>query len=165
MPYKRLDDTTKGKIEVTAWPHRSLPKRGFAWFILGTWIMLMIPALALIGTAALWAILPFLIMSVGLIWFFLERNYKDRELTETLVLSHEHVSLTRIGPRNAVQSWEANPHWVDIEMHRKEKPVENYLTLRGNGRTVEFGAFLTPDERVELHEELRRAFAQANSWH
>jgi len=165
MPYEWQDDTQNRTITVIARPHRSLPKRGFAWFILITWTMLMVPALAVIGTAALWVILPFLVLSVGLIWYFLDRSYKDGDLTETLVLSHELVTLTRVGPRKAVQDWQANPHWVDITMHRKDTPVENYLTLRGNGRTVEFGAFLTADEREALYDEMRNAFARANSWH
>jgi uncharacterized membrane protein len=33
-------------------------------------------------------------------------------------------------------------------------PVENYVTMRGNGRTVEIGAFLSPDERLDLYREL-----------
>ena len=34
-------------------------------------------------------------------------------------------------------------------------PVPAYLTMRGNGRIVELGAFLTADERQHLHDELR----------
>jgi uncharacterized membrane protein len=35
--------------------------------------------------------------------------------------------------------------------------VPQYLTLRGAGREVELGAFLTEAERVSLESELRRA--------
>jgi uncharacterized membrane protein len=43
---------------------------------------------------------------------------------------------------------------------RQDGPVENYLTLRGAGREVEIGRFLTPEERVSLHEELELALAK-----
>ncbi len=46
-------------------------------------------------------------------------------------------------------------------MHRKDGPVENYLTLSGSDRTVEIGAFLSPEERAALYGELQGAFAQA----
>jgi uncharacterized membrane protein len=46
-------------------------------------------------------------------------------------------------------------------MHGKRGPVENYLTLSGSDRTVEIGAFLSPEERVALHGELQSAFARA----
>ena len=32
--------------------------------------------------------------------------------------------------------------------------VENYVTLKGGGREVEIGAFLSPEERLVLHDEL-----------
>jgi len=31
-----------------------------------------------------------------------------------------------------------------------DAPVENYLTLEGNQRTVELGGFLSPEERLTL---------------
>ena len=162
MPYEWRATSRPESTQVTAWPHRSLPRRDFARFILVTWAMLMIPAIALVGTAALWGILPFLVLAIGLIWYFLERSYRDGDLIETLHLTHDEVTLTRSEPRKPTQTWSANPHWVEISLHRDKGPVENYITLRGNGRTVEFGAFLSAEERVALHGELRDAFAKAN---
>jgi uncharacterized membrane protein len=42
-------------------------------------------------------------------------------------------------------------------MHNTGGPVPSYLTLRGAGREVELGAFLTQDERVTLERDLRSA--------
>jgi uncharacterized membrane protein len=38
--------------------------------------------------------------------------------------------------------------------------VPNYLTLKGNGREVEIGAFLSEPERLTLRRELMAALAQ-----
>jgi uncharacterized membrane protein len=38
--------------------------------------------------------------------------------------------------------------------------VPNYLTLKGEGREVELGAFLSEEERVALHAALRDRIPQ-----
>jgi uncharacterized membrane protein len=40
-------------------------------------------------------------------------------------------------------------------MHPKGGPVPNYVTLSGNGREVEIGAFLSEEERKALYDDLR----------
>ena len=41
--------------------------------------------------------------------------------------------------------------------------LKNYLTLVGKGRHIELGAFLSPDERIELKDKIQNALAKANS--
>jgi uncharacterized membrane protein len=147
-------------VQVTLWPHRSLPRRGFAAFILITFGMLMVPLLALLGTLALWGLLPFLLGALGLMWYFLERSYKDGTLTEVLRLWSDRAELVRTNPRGPQQSWEANPHWVRVGIRKTGGPVEYYLTLSGGGREVELGAFLSPEERADLHDRLAMALAR-----
>jgi len=45
-----------------------------------------------------------------------------------------------------------------VHMHETGGPVPHYVTLSGNGREVEIGAFLSEDERVELFSELKARF-------
>ncbi|SFR52539.1 DUF2244 domain-containing protein [Litoreibacter janthinus] len=137
---------------VLLWPHRSLPRGGFVFFIAITCIMLTFPLLPLIGTAAIWVLLPFLVLTVALLWVFIMRSYRSGQLVEELSLWPDHMTLVRRNPDGTRQDWEANPYWVEVISH--DKPVEAYLTLRGGPREVEMGAFLTPEERIELKEEL-----------
>jgi len=44
-------------------------------------------------------------------------------------------------------------------MHQTGGLVPYYVTLKGNGRTVENGAFLSEDERRALYGELASALA------
>ena len=161
MPF--VTNRHNNHTRITAWPHSSLPKRGFVLFIGATWAMLMIPMLALLGTVALWGLLPFLLLSLGSAWYFLQRSYKDRQILETLTLDHAQAQITRQNPRGGDQSWRANVHWVVLSILPKGGPVDNYLTLTGNGRCVEFGAFLTPDERIALSQELETLLIQFKS--
>ena len=39
----------------------------------------------------------------------------------------------------------------------QDSPIENYLTLEGNQRTIELGAFLSPEERIELKVNIETA--------
>ncbi|HEU0223312.1 MAG TPA: DUF2244 domain-containing protein [Paracoccaceae bacterium] len=43
-------------------------------------------------------------------------------------------------------------------MHLDGK-VENYLTLKAEGREIELGAFLAPEERVALKADIEAALA------
>ncbi len=138
------------------WPYRSLPRRGFVIVIGGAFAVLIIPELALLGSPVVWGILPFAMFVLWLLWFFLEKSYRDGEIIEELSIWSDHIHLSRTGPRACYQEWQANPYWVTLALHKSGGPVANYLTLKGNGREVELGAFLHADERVPLCETLRR---------
>lgn len=162
MPYEwsKKDMRTGSGARLHMWPYRSLPKRGFVTFIAITAAMLAIPLLALIGQVALWGLLPFLLLAVIAIWLALGRSYKDGELLETLTLRGDDISVHRREPYKADQEWRANPYWVQVALQTHGGPVDDYLTLKGSGRTIEIGAFLTPEERVALHKELSGMLAE-----
>jgi uncharacterized membrane protein len=143
------------------WPHRSLPRRGFAGFMLATCVMISLPLFAVLGTAALWALLPFLAGTVVLLWWALERSYATGRLHEALVIDAQEVLLTRTNPRGKIQKWDCNAYWAQAQIYPSGGPVANYVTLRGAGREVELGAFLSVDERRALYDEVRGALSAA----
>ncbi len=156
MPYRWTSPPPENKTaELTLWPHRSLPAEGFVIFIGVTFLFLLMPLFAVIGSMILWGLLPFLMGTLALTWAFIRKNYRDGELTENLSLWSDRIELVRAGPRAPRKSWEANPYWVRVELHEKGGPVENYVTLTGGGRAVEIGAFLSADERVTLYHDIR----------
>ncbi|MHC0053188.1 DUF2244 domain-containing protein [Actibacterium sp. D379-3] len=143
------------------WPYRSLPRRGFVFFIAVTFALILLPLVAVLGTPILWGLLPFMLGALALLWLLLERSYKDGSVLEELRLWPDRVELTRHEPRGPDRHWYANPYWVSVRIHPKGGPVENYLTLKGGEREVEIGAFLTPEERLALHDALQQALADA----
>ncbi len=142
--------------EVRLWPHRSLDRSGFATFILTTFLLLLVPLSAVIGTPVLWVLLPFLMASLAMIWIALRSNLAQAALTEILTLTTDRISLERHEPKGFVLRWDADPYWVTVNLHPEGGPVENYVTLKGGGREVEIGAFLSPDERLRLRDDLVR---------
>ncbi len=142
------------------WPYRSLTRRGFVWFVGLTAGLISLPLLAALGTVVLWGLLPFLAAAVAGIWWALARSWRDGELTETLTLAPGRVTLVRRAPDGTEQHWEANPYWVAVQVYPSGGKVPHYLTLKGEGREVELGAFLTGEERLRLAEEIRAALAR-----
>ena len=153
MPYEFMP-SSPSETHVHLWPYRSLPRRGMVWFIGGTAALIGVPLLAVLGSPVLWGLLPFLLATIAAVWWALERSYRDGEIVEDLALTADQITLVRHGPRGRRQDWQANPHWVRLTLHAKDGPVPDYLTLSGNGREVELGAFLTRSERVALRGEL-----------
>lgn len=139
------------------WPHRSLPRRGFAGFMLITCIMISIPLFPLLGTVVLWGVLPFLALAVAALWYALQRSYDSGNMHEALIIDEHQVHLTRTNPRGDVQEWDCNSYWAQIDMHPTGGPVAHYITLKGKGRVVELGAFLSEDERKALYGEVSNA--------
>jgi uncharacterized membrane protein len=153
MPYQWLPPED-GTQRLHLWPHRSLTQRGFVWFVGLTATLIALPLLGVLGSPVLWALLPFLLAAIWAVWFALRKNGRDRDIVEDLTLSPDHISLVRHGPKGKRQDWQANPYWLRITMYETGGPVPNYLTLKGDGREVELGAFLSETERLELKADI-----------
>ena len=157
MPYRWIaqhSNTSEMRI-LELWPHNSLSKLGFSGFIMITFCLILIPLLSLAGTALFWGLLPFMMMALWGIWFALQKSYKRNQVLEKLQFGATQLELTRTNASGKVQSWKCEGYWSCAHLYPKEGPVPNYVTLSGNGREVEIGAFLSQDERKSLYAELR----------
>ncbi len=159
-PLPPIDGQSPPVARLRLWPHRSLPRTGFVGFFGVTAGLASLPLLTVLGSPVLWGLLPFCVLTLGALWAALQFSYKTGEVREELQLWPDRVLLTRHEPRRPPRSWEANPHWIRAALHETGGPVPNYLTLSGAGRTVEIGAFLSEDERLELKPEIENALRQ-----
>lgn len=160
MPYSwTTSDPSPIRQELHLWPHQSLPPKGFAAFILCTFGLILLPLFPLLGSVVLWGVLPFLMMAVGGIWFALDRSHRNAQILEVLTLTDDLARLVRHNPKGSAQEWACNRYWAKPQMHPKDGPVPFYVTLKGGGREVEIGAFLSEEERVALFDELNKALA------
>lgn len=153
MPH-RWTQTTDDQAELHLWPHNSLSPEGFAVMILGFFLFASIPLYPLLGTVVLWGVLPFMLAATAALYYALQRNQRDRRILEVLTVTPETTRLHRDNPKGPSQEWESNTYWVRVAMHAKGGPVPHYVTLSGNGREVEIGAFLSEEERKALFGEL-----------
>lgn len=142
------------------WPHRSLPRRGFVLFFGASFALAFLPLVAVVGTPVLWGLAPFVLGTLGFAWAMVQKSYRDGEILEELSIWSDRVALVRRARGHTPQEWAANPYWVTLTLHGTGGPVPDYLTLKGAGREVELGAFLSADERAALHGTLRDVLAR-----
>lgn len=159
MPYiwknpQKSPDSRKNVRELHLWPHQSLPPRGYAWFIGLTFAMILLPLSAVLGTVVLWGLLPFLMAAIAGLKLALDRSRRNAQVCEVLTLTDKRAHLIRHNPTGPAQEWDCNIYWARPKMHEYGGPVPHYVTLTGDGRKVEIGAFLSEDERVDLYGEL-----------
>lgn len=158
MPYQWTTQPDETPQQMRLWPHQSLPTRGMAAFILATFTMILIPVVTLLGSPLLWGLLPFVLLAVWGMYYALQRNHHALKIVEVLTLDDKAAQLVRTEPSGTVKEWECNRYWATITKYEKDGPVPNYITLKGEGREVEIGAFLSEDERLALYDELQRAW-------
>lgn len=154
-PFRRTDAPL---WSVTLWPHRSLTPEGFRWLMGLSAAAMALPILALAGTPAAPALAPYAGAALLALWGFMRLSYRSGRLTEELRLWPDAIAVERREPRGKVLRWAANPYWVDVTLS-DTREISRYLTLRGAGRRIELGAFLTPEEREALADELRTRIA------
>ncbi|MBP0481075.1 DUF2244 domain-containing protein [Sagittula salina] len=161
MPYHWTTTPRAPRQELQLWPHNALSAKGFAIMVLGFFLFASIPLYGLLGTVLLWGLLPFMLAATAGLWYALRRNTRDRQILETLSISDDLTRLLRQNPDGTRQEWDSNTYWVTVTLHETGGPVPNYVTLKGQGREVEIGAFLSDDERKTLYTDLLTALRRA----
>lgn len=156
MPYEWTTPPRATPQQMRLWPHQSLPARGFAAFMLATFTLAMIPLFAMLGTVLLWGLLPFVLMALGALYWALQHNHRARQIEEVLTLDETTARLVHTTAKGEVKDWDSNRHWITVKKYEDDGPVPHYVTLRGEGREVEIGAFLSEEERIALFDDLSR---------
>lgn len=146
-------------LALTLAPHRPLTPQGGAWTLGLVAAGLCAPLVPLAGSAAAWGLFPFLVAALAGLYLALRSSHLAGRLREELRLWPDLITVERREPEGAVRRWQADPFWVRLQLFAEGR-VENYLTLTGNGREIELGAFLSPGERLALHRELGQALAR-----
>ena len=142
-------------------PHRSLSPRGF--LILMTAICLFAFAAGLgFFLAGAWPIVGFLGLDVLLIFIAFRINYRHARMSETLTLSRSTLVVERTDHWGQSESWRFQPYWLQVLIDDPPRS-DSKLTLRSHGKQLTIGSFLTPEERLEVAQELRAALFRCHA--
>jgi len=137
-------------------PNRSMTAKGMTLFVAFVGVAVFLVAIRFVLLGA-WVILPFAVLEVALLaagfWLY-ERASRYRE---TVKLSRKNILITQESV-NGCESWQFNPHWVQIKLSLDPKDwYPSQLFIGSHGKQVEIGACLTNQEREELSTALKQA--------
>jgi uncharacterized membrane protein len=148
-------------FEALLYPRRSLDRRGYLILILGTGVVVALYGLVFLIIGA-WPIFGFLGGEWALFWFLFRRHHRGDHRAERIRLYADHLLFERLDGRGRGFTERLQPYWLNVILERAEEP-DNALFLRSHGRQIEVGAFLSPQERRDLAEELRIVLARHRS--
>jgi len=139
-------------------PHRSLSKAGFL-ILMGVITVISFIAGIVFLLQGAWPVFGFFGLEVALIYVAFRMNYRSGRAFETVQLGPRELLVRRIDPRGRVASWTFQPNWLRVSIDNPPE-YESQLVLTSHGRSLTIGAFLTPEERLEVGQALRAALAR-----
>ena len=107
-----------------------------------------------------WPVIGFMGLDVLLIYIAFKLNFRALRLYETVDLTDDALTVTRIAPSGTAQSWSFNPYWVRLSLQQR-LGRSSELSLASHGRRLVFASFLTDDEREDFASALSSALAAA----
>jgi uncharacterized membrane protein len=142
-------------------PHRSLGPKGFAVLMAAVCIVSFGTGLMfyLIGA---WPVVGFLGLDVALIYAAFRLNFRALRLYETVDLTTDTLTVTRVEPSGRARSWRFNPYWVRLSLEERIGR-STQLAIASHGRRLVFASFLTDDEREDFALALSAALSSARS--
>lgn len=139
-------------------PHRSLSAFGFLILMLVICTVSFIAGIVFLVQGA-WPVMGFFGLEVALVYGAFKLNYRAGRLIETVQLGCDELLVRRIDAKGRVFSWTFPPNWLRVRMDDPPEH-ESQLVLSTHGRSVVIGAFLTPEERLEVAKALRGALSR-----
>lgn len=143
-------------FEAVLQPHRSLSARGFLWVMAALGGPLAVLGFLFLSIGA-WPVFGFCGLEFVLVYVAFRVNYRDGRAVERLRLSDSALEVRRVDGRGRARgAWRLQPNWLRVTID--DPPGhDSQLVLSSHGRDVVVGAFLTPEERLDLARALRRA--------
>lgn len=142
-------------FEAVLYPNPPLSRSGFLLFMAAFGLASFCAALPFTLMGA-WPVTGFFALDVLLVYIafrVVQRTARRRELVR---LDSDGLHVWRIDPDGRARCWRFEPYWVRVEMDEPPRPG-SLVTLTSHGRRLRIGAFLTPDERLDLARALRQA--------
>jgi uncharacterized membrane protein len=109
-----------------------------------------------------WPVFGFFGLDVALVYIAFKLNYRSGRLYETVDLTPDMLTVTRVHPSGKSESFDFNPYWVRVFVAEGAQGRTD-LRISSHGREFSFGRFLTDDERREFSDALTGALHEARA--
>jgi uncharacterized membrane protein len=140
-------------------PHRSLGPTGFLILMSALGVVSFVAGLVFFIAGA-WPVLGFFGLDVLLIYVAFRLNYRSGRLYETVDLTPDSFTLTRVHPSGRQERFDCNPYWARVKL-REWPDGRTALSVVSQGKELGFARFLNDDERRDLAGALREALLAA----
>jgi uncharacterized membrane protein len=97
-----------------------------------------------------------------LIYVAFKLNFRALRLYETVDLTADALTVTRVEPSGRAHSWSFNPYWVRLTLEPRIGR-STQLSIASHGNRLVFASFLTDDEREDFALALSAALSSARS--
>ncbi len=139
-------------------PYRSLGRNGFHILLLLTGGMCLLYGGFFLVTGA-WPIGLFLGIDFVALYVAFRMNYRSGRVREEVVVSRTILSVRKFNPAGRMVEHRFNPFWVRFRVNRHEEFGITSMYVAGEGRLIDVGSFLNPDDRESFANAFRRALA------
>lgn len=151
----------RASFRAVLYPHRSLGHVGFRVLMIVLGGISFITGVMFLLKGA-WPVIGFFGLDVALVYAAFKLNYRAGRLYETVEVTPQTLTITRVHPSGAQESFDFNPYWARVFLAEGPQGRTD-LRLASHGREFAFARFLTDDERRELSHALAGALAQART--
>ena len=139
-------------------PNRSLDRLGFLLVMALVCSASFAAVIALMLKGA-WSVMGSFGLDVIFIYVAFRFRYRSGRLSETVKLTERRLTICRRQPGEREQVWAFEPYWLEVRIEEPPKP-DSPLTLISHGQPLDFARFLSPDERLDFANALRRELAR-----
>jgi uncharacterized membrane protein len=139
--------------------HRSLPQTGFI-VLMSILCLINFVVGAAFWLLGAWPVFVFCGLDVLIIYVAFKLNYRSGRRFETVDLTPERLTVTRVEPSGRRQAYEFNPYWVRVILD-EHHDGRTELVLAHHDRRLSFGRFMNDDERREFASALHAALIRA----
>jgi uncharacterized membrane protein len=161
-----LDNTASGNLppeppifSAVLTPHRSLSPAGFLIFMAVLGGISFITGMVFLLAGA-WPVFGFFGLDVLLVYVAFRLNYRSGRLYETVEVTPDEFTITRVHPSGKTERFACNPYWARVRL-AEGRDGRTDLRLHLQGKELSFGRFLTDDERHDFARALNGALLQA----
>jgi len=140
------------------------PQRSATWrdnlLLLGAVAVAAVPVAVAWTIAGFWPVLPWCGLELGLLAAGLYSVSRSLLAREVVIVGADEIVI-EAGHRELERRFRLGRAWASVILQPARRAVDrSRLIVRSHGRAVEFGRFLTDDERIRLAADLKGLVAR-----
>lgn len=142
-------------------PYRSLGREGFRALLVLV-VVANLAAAAYVVSIGGWPVVGFLGLDVLLVYVAFRMSYAQARAFERVTIDAQDLRVERVDVQGRRAEWRFPSYWVGVFVEGGEHEARR-LTIRSHGRELEIGQYLSPFERDDFADALRRALRDAKA--